>query len=194
MAIAWLLERMSQWEEEPAIVWRDKPFTYGELLEGVASWKVQLDSHEVVAGQVVSLEGDYSPGACALLLALIDRDAVIVPLTRSVETHREEFMQVAEVQEAVTFDDADSWGIRHRDQVVANPLTRQLVEAGQPGLVLFSSGSTGKSKAALHNFTALLEKFKVQRHRMCTLTFLLLDHIGGMNTLFYTLSNGGTVV
>jgi long-chain acyl-CoA synthetase len=60
--------------------------------------------------------------------------------------------------------------------------------------VLFSSGSTGKSKAALHNFTALLEKFKVVRRQMCTLTFLLLDHIGGINTLFYALSNGGTVV
>jgi acyl-CoA synthetase (AMP-forming)/AMP-acid ligase II len=29
---------------------------------------------------------------------------------------------------------------------------------------------------------------------MCTLNFLLLDHIGGINTLLYTLSNGGTVV
>jgi acyl-CoA synthetase (AMP-forming)/AMP-acid ligase II len=61
-------------------------------------------------------------------------------------------------------------------------------------LVLFSSGSTGKSKAALHNFTHLLEKFKVERQRMCTLTFLLLDHIGGINTLLYTVSNGGTIV
>jgi acyl-coenzyme A synthetase/AMP-(fatty) acid ligase len=61
-------------------------------------------------------------------------------------------------------------------------------------LVLFSSGSTGKSKAALHDFIPLLEKFKVPRHRRVTLTFLLLDHIGGINTLFYTLANGGTVV
>jgi acyl-CoA synthetase (AMP-forming)/AMP-acid ligase II len=60
--------------------------------------------------------------------------------------------------------------------------------------VLFSSGSTGKNKAALHNFTTLLEKFKVPRYRMRTLNFLLFDHIGGINTLFYTLSNGGTVV
>jgi acyl-CoA synthetase (AMP-forming)/AMP-acid ligase II len=32
------------------------------------------------------------------------------------------------------------------------------------------------------------------RHARVTLTFLLLDHIGGINTLFYTLANGGTVV
>jgi acyl-CoA synthetase (AMP-forming)/AMP-acid ligase II len=61
-------------------------------------------------------------------------------------------------------------------------------------LVLFSSGSTGKSKAVLHDFVPLLEKFKIRRHRLRTITFLLYDHIGGVNTLLYTLSNAGCVV
>ena len=63
-----------------------------------------------------------------------------------------------------------------------------------PGLVLFSSGSTGKHKAAVHDLRALLKKFTVPRHCYRTLVFLQLDHIGGVNTLFYTLSNGGAVV
>src|SRR5207244_9722874 len=66
--------------------------------------------------------------------------------------------------------------------------------AGHPGLVLFSSGSTGTSKAAIHDFVPLLEKFKVPRHSLRTLTFLLFDHIGGVNTLLYVLSNAGCVV
>ena len=81
-----------------------------------------------------------------------------------------------------------------RDVRPQNPLTLDLRETRRPGLVLFSSGSTGKSKAALHDMTALLEKFIVRRHSLRTLVFLLLDHIGGWNTLLYTLSNGGTVV
>lgn len=194
MAAAWLLERMTQWKDTPAVVWRDAPFAYGDLLEKVAFWKRELDACGICSGQVVTLEGDYSPNACALLLALIDRGTIVVPLTRTVEAHRAEFMDIAEVQVVVTFDDADHWDIAHRNIVVTNPLTRQLIDMGQPGLVLFSSGSTGKSKAALHNFTALLEKFKVLRRQKCMLTFLLLDHIGGINTLFYALSNGGTVV
>lgn len=40
----------------------------------------------------------------------------------------------------------------------------------------------------------LLEKFRTRRHRYTTLSFLLLDYIGGINTLFYTLANGGTLV
>ena len=194
MTITWLLERMGEYKEKPAIVWRDQPVTYGALLDTVSFWKDQLDIHGVKPGQVVTLEGDYSPNAVALLLAFIDYTTIVVPLTESVEAHRAEFMDIAEVQIVVTFDEADHWQIERRTIPVINPLTRQLIELGQPGLVLFSSGSTGKSKAALHNFTPLLEKFKVRRHPMCTLTFLLLDHIGGINTLFYTLSNGGTVV
>ena len=73
-------------------------------------------------------------------------------------------------------------------------MLRGLLDAGAPGLVLFSSGSTGENKAVLSDFDRLLEKFKVPRQRLVTLTFLLFDHIGGVNTLFYTLSNGGTVV
>ena len=194
MGIGWLLERMTEWRDTPAIVWHDEAYTYGALLEKVSFWKSQLDTFEIGAGQVVALEGDYSPNACALLLALIDHGAIAVPLTEAVKAQREEFMSVTEVQAVITFDDADNGHVERRDSVVTNPLTLRLIELGEPGLVLFSSGSTGKSKAALHNFTPLLEKYKERRRQNCTLTFLLLDHIGGINTLFQTLSNGGTAV
>jgi acyl-CoA synthetase (AMP-forming)/AMP-acid ligase II len=194
MAIEWLLERMANWADQPAIVWNDRPYTYGDLAQRVRAWEAELERHDVGPGQVVTLEGDYSPNAVSLLLALIGRDTIVVPLTRSVEAHREEFLAVAEVQVVVSIDDDDAWRIERRPVQVQNALTRSLIDAGAPGLVLFSSGSTGKSKAALHNFVPLLEKFKLPRHSRCTLTFLLLDHIGGINTLFYTLANGGTVV
>jgi long-chain acyl-CoA synthetase len=98
------------------------------------------------------------------------------------------------VQVVFSLDDHDGLRVERRPVQPANALTRSLVDGGHPGLVLFSSGSTGKSKAALHNFTPLLEKFQLPRHARVTLTFLLLDHIGGVNTLFYTLANGGTAV
>jgi long-chain acyl-CoA synthetase len=193
-SLAWLLERMERWREKPAMVWCDQAFRYGSLLNTVASWKHQLDTYGIKPGDVVTLEGDYSPNTVASLLALIDSAAIVVPLTKAMEAHRMEFIEIAEAEVLISFDSADEWRIDRRTSTVTNPLTRELIATGQPGLVLFSSGSTGKSKAALHNFIALLEKFKVERHKLCTLNFLLLDHIGGINTLFYALSNGGTVV
>lgn len=194
MTIQWLLERMAQCQDDPALIRVDQTITYGQLLELVALWQTHLDEHGVETGQVVALRGDYTAKAVALMLALIDRGTIVVPLTEAAEVHRAEFLDIAEVEVEISFDEADGWAIYNRNMVAANPLTLKLQAEGAPGLVLFSSGSTGKSKAALHNFIPLLEKFKISRQRMCTLTFLLLDHIGGINTLFYTLSNGGTIV
>ncbi|ABY36952.1 MAG TPA: long-chain fatty acid--CoA ligase [Chloroflexus aurantiacus] len=194
MSIAWLRERMEQWASHPAIVWHDHPYPYQDLLTRIQAWHTALNQHDVGPGEVVTIEGDYSPNAVSLLLTLIERNTIVVPLTHSVAAQREEFLGIAEVQVVVSFTDDDRWHIERRPVQVTNPLTRQLIDRQHPGLVLFSSGSTGKSKAALHDFIPLLEKFKVPRHRRVTLTFLLLDHIGGINTLFYTLANGGTVV
>lgn len=194
MGIEWLLERMAQWSETPAIVWRDQPFTHGWLLENIDFWRRQLESLSVQGGQVIALEGDYSPQVCALLLALVERRTIVVPLSSASESKKNEFFETAEVQLGFTFDCEDNWRFYRRDMAVDHPLARQLGERGEPGLVLFSSGSTGKSKAALHNCSSLLEKFKTPRHTYRTLVFLMLDHIGGINTLLYTLANGGTIV
>jgi acyl-CoA synthetase (AMP-forming)/AMP-acid ligase II len=194
MSIDWLLERMRSWAADPCLIWSGRTTTYGDLLAGVERWRAYLAANDVAPGTVVSLNGDYTPTACALLLALIEREAIVVPLTKAAESQREEFLAIAEVECVVAFDDADRWTLERREVTPENALILQLRAMGQPGLVLFSSGSTGKSKAALHNFTPLLEKFRVPRQRMRTITFLLLDHIGGINTLLYTLSNGGAVI
>jgi acyl-coenzyme A synthetase/AMP-(fatty) acid ligase len=70
----------------------------------------------------------------------------------------------------------------------------KLIERGHPGLVIFSSGSTGAPKAILHDLLATLEKFRKVRQEKTTLTFLLFDHIGGIDTMLGTFGNGGAVV
>ena len=194
MPVGWLLDRMVQWQDHPAIVWQNRTFTYGDILGRFEAFRQELDSMELEPGGVVALEADYSLNACALLLALIDRKAIIVPLTKAVGVHRNEFLEIAEVQIILSLNEQDEMEREDRKREVTNTVTRSLIERENPGLVLFSSGSTGKSKAALQDFSKLLEKFEVPRHKLCAINFLLFDHIGGINTLFYTLSKGGTVV
>jgi long-chain acyl-CoA synthetase len=194
MHLDWLLERFAQNRERPFIVWRDRPYSYAWLLAQIERWHRRLDDAAIADGMVVSIEGDYSPHVVALVLALIQRNAVLVPLTASIEAQKPEFRRIAEVQVAINFDDAEGHISHIPDAQVSNPLTRQLLALRVPGLVLFSSGSTGKSKAALHDLSRLLEKFQTMRPTFVTLTFLLLDHIGGINTLLHTLSCGGTIV
>ncbi|PYM18121.1 MAG: AMP-dependent synthetase [Candidatus Rokuibacteriota bacterium] len=178
-----------------AIVWRDRVFSFGWLAEAVRDWRRRLQDDGLVrSGSVVSLEADFSPQAISLLLALVEHRCIIVPLTTSVEARKPEFSEVAEVEAVVRIGDGDEVHVEPTTRTARHPLLRQLQEAGRPGLVLFSSGSTGKSKAALHDFGPLLEKFTVPRRRLRAMGFLLFDHIGGVNTLLYTLSNAGCVV
>ena len=144
----------------------------------------------VPAGSVVALVGDFTPLDIVTLLRLIDAGCVVVPLTDTTANQHRMFFDIAGVE----------WVIRHgaveRLQVnqPRHVLISQLLSSGSSGLILFSSGTTGTPKATVHNFSNLLEKFRsYRRPALRTLAFLLFDHWGGLNTLFHTLFNAGTL-
>lgn len=192
--IGFLLERFAAHAEQDAIVWNDKTFSYGWMLEAVNRWMRSLEEQGIKRSAVVSLEADFSPNSVALMLALIEWGCILVPITSSVEAKKPEFRATAEVESILEITPDDEVKQQITGIEAKHDLIRQLKDAGHPGLVLFSSGSTGKNKAALHDFVPLLEKFKVPRHTLRTMTFLLFDHIGGVNTLLYALSNTGCVI
>src|SRR4029077_1193486 len=102
---------------------------------------------------------------------------IIVPLSSAAAPRKEKLMELAEVRFAIAFDDDDLAEVTEFDRPIAHPLLRQLADRGSAGLVLFSSGSTGESKASVLDFDKLLAKFQVARPSYRTLVFLLLDHI-----------------
>jgi acyl-coenzyme A synthetase/AMP-(fatty) acid ligase len=194
MYIDFLRERFAACGDAPALVWRDDTYTFRWLLAEIERSKKALEQGAVALGATVSLEADFSPRAIALLLALIEHRAIIVPLTSSVEHKKPEFREIAEIETIAGTDSADRVIFKATGAQARHELLLRLKESRHPGLILFSSGSTGKSKAAVHDFVPLLEKFKVPRHTKRTITFLLFDHIGGINTLLYNLANGGCIV
>jgi acyl-CoA synthetase (AMP-forming)/AMP-acid ligase II len=192
--IEFLLERFARQAGDEAVVWNDSSYTYGWLIDRIREWQRTITQSAIATGSVVAIEADFSPSSVALFLALIERRCVLVPLTSSVETKKTEFQEIAQIEVSVQIDAADQTTIVTRNVSASHPYYQSLREAGHPGLVLFSSGSTGKSKAAVHDLISLLEKFKVVRHKRRTIPFLLFDHIGGVNTMLYSLSNGGCLI
>jgi len=177
-----------------AIVWRDLACSYGWLLEQVRAWGRRIEAEAVRPGTVAALEADFSPNAVALLLALVEAQAVLVPLTGAVASRKEEFLEIAEAEVAIRLAADDEATFTRRPCTAAHPIYAELRTRQHPGLVLFSSGSTGKSKAAVHDLVPILDKFRAPRHARRTMAFLLFDHIGGINTMLYTLSNAGCLV
>jgi len=194
MHIDFLLEVWKSNRDDEAVIWKDQSYTYGWLLERFARWREKINAERIKRGAVVVLEADFSPNSVALFLALADHGCILVPLTDSVRAKKAEFISIAQGEISFALDSRDDDRLSRLSSEATHPLYQRLRESGHPGLVLFSSGSTGESKAAVHDLLWLLEKFKVRRHRLRAITFLLYDHIGGVNTMLYTLSNAGCMV
>lgn len=193
MFIDHLLSVIRSHPDREAIIWHDRVHHFRWLEEAVAKWTTFLEANAVARGSVVSLEADFSPDSIALLLALIERACVIVPLTASVESKKTEFREIAQVETIVRVD-GEHAEVSRTGVEVTQDLLLELRAREHPGLVLFSSGSTGKSKGALHDLVPLLEKFTTPRPALRAISFLLFDHIGGFNTLLYSLSNASCIV
>ncbi len=191
---AGFLHRLQGFGDAEALVADQGTCTYRDLLALVDEWRSLLDDHGIGRGTVVALEGAHSPRSCAGLLALAERGAVAVPLTRLPGPKRAEFLAVAMV-EAVAEADAPGGPRCTRTGVHADhDLYRRLRASGAPGLVLFSSGTSGRSKASLLDLDRVMARYGPPRRPLRILSFLSLDHVGGINTVLHTLSQGGAVV
>jgi acyl-CoA synthetase (AMP-forming)/AMP-acid ligase II len=143
---------------------------------------------------VVVLEADFSPAAIAAFLALVECGCVLVPVLRSTRGDRQRIYRIAQAEYRLRIKETEAWDLEPLPGEPDHPHYQTLRERGHPGLVLFSSGTSGEPKAAVHDVVPLLSKYRTRRPAWRTVTFLLFDHIGGINTIFHTLSNGATLI
>ncbi|MCK4403805.1 MAG: long-chain fatty acid--CoA ligase [candidate division Zixibacteria bacterium] len=194
MFIDFMLKVFDENKDRDAVVWKDKSYSYQWLVDQIHENQAEIKSQNIKPGAVTIIEADFSPSSIALFIALLGNGSVVVPITESVGAQRTEFIQIAQGEVIFNIDREDHVTIRRLPHTANHQFYQTLRKNGHPGLVLFSSGSTGKSKASVHDMTDLLEKFKIPRHSRRAITFLLYDHIGGVNTMLYTLSNGGCII
>ena len=194
MLIDFLLNIFEENKSKIAIIWKDEMYSYEWLLIRIKYWDNQLDEIQVHAGDVVALIGDFTPDCIALLLSLINRSSIIVPLNATSKIDYTEKFNISQTEKAIIFDELNEISTTLFNRTADHPLYSELRSIKVPGLVLFTSGTSGLPKGAVHNFLKLLKKFKTPRKALKTVNFLMFDHWGGLNTMFHTLSNAGTVL
>lgn len=191
--IGFLHERFRENLENEAIIWNEHIYSYDWLDERLVYYDAFLVENNIQSGAVVALKGDFTPNSIAFFLALIENNCIIVPLTSSVK-NEEKLLQISGAEFLFSVDDGDLFTMLKLTKSPKNEFYQTIEQNGHPGLVLFSSGTSGEPKCAVHDFSRLLEKFRERKTALRTLNFLLFDHWGGLNTMFHILSNNGVVI
>ena len=171
-------------------------YTFSDLVIQTNKFKNQL-SNKIRNHDRVLIYSDYTFHSISLLISLSDLNINIIPLVKTTESEYQEKVESVNPHLILSFNDDNKLIIKNskltpNKEDVFNDVTNK----GDTGIVLFSSGTTGKPKVMIQNLTKIISSVKVPR-RQKTLRFIILlmfDHIGGLNTLFNCLINGSPFV
>jgi acyl-CoA synthetase (AMP-forming)/AMP-acid ligase II len=180
--------------QHDAIIYECNRTSFIHLLHLIGESKKILARKNVLAGETVALCADFTPNSIAMLFALIENKNIIVPLNRYDLNEKQKKINIAHVEHIIEINKNDEIHIEQNLIDVTPKLYEYLREMDKTGLVLFTSGTSGEPKAAVHDFFKLLEKFKRKTKVLRTVNFLLFDHWGGLNTMFHALSNGSVIL
>ena len=193
---------MSVWFEQrlqdcgPALAmqgpWGD--CTYADLARLQGAIRIDLAALALDGPAVFALVGEHEPAAVAWLFALAEAGHSVAPLAGNLAEHPGKLGEIG-AQWIVT-SAGFGWTLLPRmSEPSAHAAFGQLRTQGHAGLVLFSSGTSGRPKAMVQDLTVLLSTYQDRRrNRLPVLALLGFDHIGGLNTLLGALATGSTLV
>ena len=165
------LSKLNHYKDQIAFVDSNRTYTYRELLESIDKKSGKLSSGQRKI-QVVLV--DHSFDTLTTLLALLLKKNTVLPISpEGIFCDQSNFIN--EVENNTTLQ---HWQMKNRS-----------------GLLLMSSGSTGKAKFVLHDFDFFLEKYYQQVPQgFRVLDFYLWDHLAGLDVLFSSLASGSVLI
>lgn len=197
----WIQQRFEQFDQRLIAINESGAVTYADFALKIERWRQAIRKWGIVPGDRVALVADYHIDVVALLQALVDSGCIVVPLAEEDRGLFDERLETVCATKLITVPaqgkiTPETTECRTLGTTAAiHPLLEPLVSAGRPGFVIFTSGSTGKGKAVLLDYGRMTKKFQGRvQQSFRTLLFLKLDHIGGLNTLYSVIFNGGTIV
>lgn len=178
------------------IVDQNESYSYKDLIEQVESYKLSFGSKISDFDNIV-LYSDYNFYSIALLIYLSNLRVNIIPIVKTTKQEYEAKINESKPTLVITLQNNGECSVtrieknkRYIDRF------KEVTASGDTGIVLFSSGTSGRPKMMIQNFTRLISSIKPPRKQksLSFLIFLMFDHIGGLNTLLNCLISGLPIV
>lgn len=190
-----MIDRIKQYDGV-SIVDGTKTFTYKDLSSQIENYQLFLKD-KIVDNDVIVIDSDYTFYSISLFLTLSNNPVIVIPIVLTTQEEFEKKLSVCLPTKILSID------LQGNITIVKTEFSedystdyKEITSKGQTGLVLFSSGTTGKPKVMVQNLSTIMNILVEPRkqRRLVFLLFLLFDHIGGLNTLLSCLNNGSTIV
>ncbi|HAG2284725.1 TPA: long-chain fatty acid--CoA ligase [Salmonella enterica] len=175
-----------------ALIISDQCYTFNDLMTEIDEWEHIIHLSDIPSGNVVSIEGENSVSVISLIFALATNGNIIVPIKTDNLSQSNSFKELAQVDYSINLN--NNKGFIKSPYKSSHNYYRQINHDKHAGIVLFSSGTTGKPKAIVLSLNKMLEKVNKKENNNRILSFLNYDHIGGINTILHGLCNGGCVI
>ncbi|PCJ35840.1 MAG: o-succinylbenzoate--CoA ligase [Alphaproteobacteria bacterium] len=191
----WYLDRLGDYHDRVALVCGGDEYTYGQISQQVGIYS-EIIKNDFKPGSVVAILSDYSFHSIALFLSLLQHECIIVPVTTSIEDEIQERMTEAFVDVQIKLEGHNHYSPAFLSSgIEKHDLITDIVNKNHAGLILFSSGSTGKAKAMIHDLDVLCSVYESKKpKKLSMMIFLMFDHIGGLNTLLNCMAMGAKMV
>ncbi len=171
--------------------------TYRQFFELVNEWERCLSNSGISPEAKVAVIGDFSAIGTSLVLALLSNRNIIIPFSHESIVEIDSALEISGCDWLIKLDnslDPSDQLIEMRSIKRDNSLFHKLMESHHAGLVLFSSGTSGKPKAILHDLNRVVQRFKPSQKHFRSIPMLMFDHFGGFNTIFGMLASESTVI
>jgi len=189
---AWYLQRWEKFATKVAFISEEATCTYADLLNFYQQAAATLAQLQLNEPQGFALMGDHGPVSTAWLFLLQEQGHWVVPLSTAAGDYAEKLTQVP-VHWVIQTTATQASVVRV--EVAKHNVIATEVTALRHGLVLFSSGTSGRPKIMVQDLPNLLSRYESRRENHLRILVLLgFDHIGGLNTLWGALAAGSTLV